>query len=141
LNVYADTSFLVSLYLPDQHSHEAHQRMALRPLIWLTPLHRAEWTHAVAQHIFHRKISSQQAGKVYRDFDRDCTGGLWVEVDLPEMAFETCAKLARQHVGRLGVRTLDSLHVASALELRANAFWTFDGRQAKLAEAAGLKSV
>lgn len=114
--------------------------MAQHPLVWLTPLHRAEWTHAVAQHIFHKKISSQQARKVYKDFDRDCSDGLWVEVDLPELAFETCVKLARQHVGRLGVRTLDSLHVASALELEADAFWTFDGRQAKLAEAAGLKT-
>jgi predicted nucleic acid-binding protein len=114
--------------------------MAQHPLVWLTPLHRAEWTHAVAQHIFHSKISSQQARKVYRDFERDRAAGIWVEVDLPDMAFETCVKLARQYVGRLGVRTLDSLHVASALELEADGFWTFDARQAKLAEATGLKT-
>jgi hypothetical protein len=29
--------------------------------------------------------------------------------------------------------------VASALELKAQNFWTFDDRQAKLAKAAGLK--
>jgi predicted nucleic acid-binding protein len=46
--------------------------------------------------------------------------------------------LARRYGPTLGVRTLDSLHVACALELRAKRFWTFDERQARLAEAAGL---
>jgi predicted nucleic acid-binding protein len=36
------------------------------------------------------------------------------------------------------VRTLDSLHVACALELKAERFWTFDDRQARLAEVVGL---
>lgn len=76
---------------------------------------------------------------MYNDFEKDRTAGLWVEIGLPEMALERCTELARRHVARLGVRTLDSLHVASALELKADRLWTFDARQAKLAEAAGLK--
>ncbi len=47
--------------------------------------------------------------------------------------------LARTYVAKLGTRTLDSLHVAAALELKAERFWTFDERQAKLAKAVGLK--
>ena len=46
--------------------------------------------------------------------------------------------LARRHGPTLGIRTLDSLHVACALELKAEKFWTFDERQARLAEAVGL---
>ncbi len=57
---------------------------------------------------------------------------------MPEKAFETCANLAQRHVATLGGRTLDSLHVACALELKAERFWTFDERQARLAEAVGL---
>jgi len=59
---------------------------------------------------------------------------------MPESAFDVCAGLARHHGARLGLRTLDTLHVASALELKAQRFWTFDERQAKLARAAGLKN-
>lgn len=114
--------------------------MAERPSIWLTPLHRAEWAHAVFQHVFQRTISDRQSQQVYKDFEHDLTLGLWMETGLPEMAFETSIVLARRHVARLGVRTLDSLHVAAALELKADSFWTFDIRQAKLAEVAGLKS-
>ena len=56
----------------------------------------------------------------------------------PSRAWETSIELARRHGPTLGVRTLDSLHVACALELRAERFWTFDERQMKLADAVGL---
>ena len=114
--------------------------MAQHPSLWLTPLHRVEWAHAIAQHVFQRKISARESQQVYRYFEQDRKKGLWVEVSLPEEGFETCAELARRHVARLGTRTLDSLHVASAVELRAERFWTFDERQAKLAIAEGLKT-
>ena len=113
--------------------------MAQHLRIWLTPLHRAEWTHAIGQHVFQHKITSREAQSVYREFERDLENGVWIEVELPERVFDSCIVLARNRVPRLGVRTLDTLHVASALELKADYFWTFDRRQAKLAEAEGLE--
>ena len=59
---------------------------------------------------------------------------------MPEHAFELCAELARRHGPKIGFRTLDSLHIACALELKAERFWTFDERQAKLARAEGLRT-
>lgn len=56
------------------------------------------------------------------------------------MTFAVATDLARTHIARLGTRTLDSLHVAAALELKAERFWTFDDRQKKLAKAVGLKT-
>jgi predicted nucleic acid-binding protein len=138
LSIYADTSFFVSLYLPDQHSPEAYRRIAQRPRMWVTPLHRAEWAHAVAQHVFRREISSREANKVHRMFERDRESKLWLEIDLPDTAFEVCEQMAHRYGARLGVRTLDTLHVAAAIELAAEHFWTFDERQTKLAKAAGL---
>lgn len=141
MSIYADSSFVVSLYLLDRHSAEAQRRMASKPLLWLTPLHVAEWTHAIEQHVFQSQLSLREAQQVYSDFERDRAAGLWAEVNLPDMAFEVCAQLARCHVARLGSRMLDTLHVASALELKAERFWTFDERQRKLATAEGLKSL
>jgi predicted nucleic acid-binding protein len=57
-----------------------------------------------------------------------------------ENALELCLQLARQHGPNLGLRTLDSLDVACALELKADRFWTFDERQAKLVKGEGLKT-
>jgi len=59
---------------------------------------------------------------------------------MPEDAFELCADLARRYAPKFGMRTFDTLHVACALELKAERFWTFDERQAKLAKAVGLKT-
>jgi predicted nucleic acid-binding protein len=139
LTIYADTSFFVSLYISDRHSAEAQKRIAQHARLWLTPLHRAEWAHAVSQHVFQRKISAREAQQVFRHFEQDRAVGLWLEAGVPETAFEACIEIARRHVSRLGARTLDSLHVASAVELKADRFWTFDNRQSKLAEAEGLQ--
>ena len=134
-----DSSFLVSLYLRDLHSTEAIGRMAAKPRLWLTPLHHAEFAHAIERQVFQKLLSRREARQVHAQFEKDCEDGVWVKVALPEQAFELCAQLARRHAARLGTRTLDALHVASALELKAERFWTFDERQAKLARAAGLK--
>jgi predicted nucleic acid-binding protein len=140
LSIYADTSFFVSLYLPDRHSEDAERRMALKPRIWFTPLHRAEWMHAVSQHIFRKEMTAAEARQAQAELQSDLGSGLWLKVELSESVWDTCAELARRHGSRLGVRTLDSLHVAAALELAAKAFWTFDERQAKLAAAVGLQT-
>jgi predicted nucleic acid-binding protein len=59
---------------------------------------------------------------------------------MPDSVSDVCAALARRHGPRLGIGTLDSLHLAAALQLEAERFWTFDERQAKLAKAEGLKT-
>jgi predicted nucleic acid-binding protein len=140
LSIYADSSFFVSLYLPDRHLALATRRLAAQPArVWLTPLHRAELANSVAQQLFMKKISAAEAQAVYRKFDRDRQSRFWMEVNLPEMAFDRCIQLAQQYGGRIALGTLDTLHIASALELGAERFWTLDLRQAKLARAAGLK--
>ncbi len=56
-------------------------------------------------------------------------------------ALRRAGELSRQHTRALGTRSLDVLHVASALELGLRRFVSFDGRQQKLARPAGLKVV
>ena len=139
MSVYPDSSFLVSLYIPGIHSPQAIGRMASKPCPWITPLHRAEFAHAVERQVFQKVLSRRVALEVHAQFEKDCAEGVWAAVALPEEALEFCAQLARRHAARLGSRTLDALHVASALELKAERFWTFDERQAMLARAAGLR--
>jgi predicted nucleic acid-binding protein len=139
LTVYADTSFFVSIYVEDRNSPLAERLIISEPRVWFTPLHYAESTHAIAQQVFHKKMSAAEALQIYRQLETDRAMGLWVETVIPEGTFEICADLARRHGPKLGVRTLDSLHVACALQLEAEQFWTFDERQAKLAKAEGLK--
>jgi predicted nucleic acid-binding protein len=85
-------------------------------------------------------LSAERAERLNTQFASDRTGGLLREAALPERAFELCAELARRHGSQIGMRTLDTLHVACALELKAEQFWTFDERQKKLAKTQGMKT-
>jgi predicted nucleic acid-binding protein len=138
LNTYADSSFLVASYIVDAHSHVVDQRLAAAPSVWLTPFNRAELANAIFQQVFLKRLSLAQAQSAWSDFERDYQHGLWMQVEFPPRAWETSIDLSRRHGATFGVRTLDSLHVACALELKAQKFWTFDDRQARLAEAVGL---
>lgn len=140
MTVYADSSFIVSLYVEDAHSVAAQDLMKETSRIWFTPLLRAECSHGIAKQVFYRKISQTEADFVFDLLRRDLADGLWLETAMPENAFELCADLGRRYAPKLGMRTLDTLHVACAMELKAERFWTFDKRQAKLAKAQGLKT-
>ena len=140
MTAYMDSSFFVSLYAADGHSAAARELMNQKPAVWLTPLHTAEFFHAITRQVFLGKISAAESVSVYHDLEHDYAAGIWQRIPLPENAFELCAELARRHGPKLGSRTLDSLHIACALELKAERFWTFDERQAKLAKAEGMKT-
>ena len=47
--------------------------------------------------------------------------------------------MSRQTTARLGTRTVDLLHVAIALELNVDCFYSFDRQQRKLAQVFELK--
>lgn len=113
--------------------------MKEKPSVWFTPLVAAECSHAIAKQVFYRKISQAEADTVFAILTRDRADGLWLETAIPEAAFQVCADLGRRYAPTFGLRTLDSLHVACALELKAERFWTFDERQQTLARAQGLK--
>jgi len=138
LNVYADSSFFVSTCVLDVHTAEATLRMAQRPAVWITALNRAEVANAIHRYVFRGAISAADALASWSHFEQDCARVIWIPINFPERTWETSIALARRHGPTLGVRTLDSLHVACALELKAEKFWTFDERQARLADAVGL---
>lgn len=112
-----------------------------QPLIYVTPFILAECAHALAGQGFRGQMSRSEALRIDAEFINERKSGLWLETAMPEDAFELCAELARRHGPKLGFPTLDSPHVACALELKAERFWTFDDRQATLAKAEGIHDI
>jgi predicted nucleic acid-binding protein len=135
---YADTSFLVSLYLPDAHSPAAWTAMKSRPYLYLTPLHELEFVNAIELAIFRKLISRAEAKAVFRNFEQD-RGSVFALTQLPLETYARAEQLAMRHSSVLGTRSLDILQVATALILKADAFFTFDERQQRLAKAERMR--
>ena len=139
MSAYADTSFLVSLYVFDGNSALAAAQMKRAALpISLSPLGEIEITNAFQLRLFRKELDHLKVKAARNLFREDIANGIVVLRPLPQAAFDEARRLAEKHTRRLGTRSLDVLHVASALVLRAEIFYTFDEKQKKLAKAEGL---
>lgn len=134
---YADTSFLISLYLPDVHSPAAWAAMKSRPHLYLTPLHELELVNAIQLAVFRKFIRSTQAKSVFRYFEQD-RSSVFELTPMPIESYARAEQLARRRTSSLGARSLDILQVATALILKPDVFFSFDDRQRRLAKAERL---
>lgn len=141
MGAYADTSFLVAAYLPEADSTRVLEwlQRARAPLPF-TPLHRHELRTAIRLRVFRGEITGEQRQQAFQDIESDLADGIVVHTIIPwTEAFREAELLAMAHGEKLGVRSLNLLHVGIALALKSAEFLTLDGRQASLAKAAGLK--
>jgi predicted nucleic acid-binding protein len=139
LSSYLDSSLLTSLYAPDAHSASAREYLlqAAGPFL-LTPFGEAELTNAIELRVFRREIAAAQAKAALERLATHISAGVFHPAPVPAAVYDVARQLSRRHTATLGTRTLDILHVAAALVLHTDSFYTFDRIQAKLARAAGL---
>lgn len=136
---YPDSGFLVSLYGEDDHSQTATELVTSAPTFILTSLGEAEFNNALELRVFRKQWTRREARDVYNEFIASQAAAIIRSEPFPVEAWERAVILSRRHGATLGVRTLDVLHVASALVLKPDMFLTFDTRQSKLARAEGLR--
>ena len=139
MSAYADTSFLVSLYVLDASSASAAREMKRAPLpLLLTPLGEVELTNALYLRLYRRELAARQVHAAQAMFRSDLADGIFELRPLSQGVFDRAVLLSRKQTPRLGTRALDVLHVSAALVHKAEGFYTFDRNQAKLATAEGL---
>lgn len=141
MKTYADTSFLVRIYLTESDSSKALSFMArLSEPLPFTPLHRLELRNAFRLAVFRKQIDVYRRDAAIADLDSDLADEILVHTPVPWTdAFREAEALGKNYTESLGVRSVDLFHVALAFALGARHFLTFDSRQLQLAEAAGLK--
>ena len=140
MKVYADTSFLLSLYYLDAHSAEAERRIQRSsPSLFLTPLTELELANALQLRVFRGEASPAEIRAACRELENDIQSGVFNAVPMPAETYRVAHRMSTKKTSTLGVRTLDILHVACATLLNAERFWTFDARQTQLARAEGLR--
>jgi hypothetical protein len=103
---------------------------------------RVEIMNGICLAAFRKHITLEAMRDALASFEEDFDAGRYTPADLLwRAALKRAADLSRTHTPNLGCRSLDVLHVASALELGLRYFLTFNRRQQRLAELAGLKLI
>ena len=140
---YVDPSALRRLYVHDDRSRAfCAWRSRLGGSLPITLHGRAELVNSIALAVFRRDISAEAGQGALADIESDLAAQRLVLVDvLWRKTLRHAADLSREHTPRLGTRTLDVLHVATALVLGCRSFVTYDNRQAALAESVKLRLV
>jgi predicted nucleic acid-binding protein len=140
-SIYADPSALLKLYLKESESRAvAAWRSGIADPLAITRHGRLELINGIGL-AAHRGLINDSGyhgalAALNDDFDRgrySLTDLLW------RAALQRAGDISRQFTRTLGVRSLDVLHVASAVELGMRTFVTFDARQGQLAQAFKLK--
>lgn len=151
---YADTNFFTNSLLDLAHTPDAdillellRQRQAEPlPVTWLL---RMEFTNALQRLVFETRhgtqrlrVTPESAMLAEAEFIREAEGGILAReqalaLDDLEAVFDM---LARRHTAKHGFRTYDLFHVASAVVLGCDTFWSFDAKAKKLAQLEGLKT-
>lgn len=113
------------------------QRQSLPVLI--TALGELELVNAIQLRLFRKEVRPSQARAANAAFRADLRDGVFAMRALPEDVYTRARQVASRWTARLGTRSLDIIHVATAIELRANVLRTFDARQRALAAAVKLR--
>jgi predicted nucleic acid-binding protein len=149
---YADTNFFTRSHLELPDSKEADNLVKnigkngvkALPVTWL---HRLEFINALQLHVFASRspgqqfISPEQAALALANFRVDLNQeGFVYLAAVPTVELERqFEELSLRHTARHGFRTYDLVHVAQALALNCDTFWSFDPKASKLAALEGLK--
>ena len=138
--VYADSSFLASLYLPDAKTEAANAFLAKAqtPLAF-TSFNRVELRNLLRNMVARGEVTSAVVAKTFPLVESDLNEGLLIEktLDLGKL-LKIAEQLSSRHGEKHVIRCVDLLHVASAHVLGIQVFLTFDRQQAVFAKQTGL---
>lgn len=146
MSAFADTSFLFAFYFPRTASEQAIAKIeSMEEAILISPLVRYEFRQAVSFAIWRQAqgqpngLSEAAALSALAAFEVDLSQDVW-RVVAPEWlrTIARAERLATDRTPRYGVRAMDLLHLAFALQLGAREFLTFDENQRRVALAEGL---
>ena len=146
MTAYPDTSFLCSLYREQVFSEQARQhRDRMSEALHATALLEFEFMQAIELQVF---LHANDRTKGYGRRVAETMIAKWNEqIAKRQVRIIPCdsgeviryaLKLSRSHTAEGGHRSLDLLHLATAVHLGAKEFLSFDDRQVKLARKLGL---
>ena len=139
---YADSGFIVSLYRPSEElSRVARRTIKQSPgPVMLSPLSLLEIRNALNMAIRRGEMGEAEREAVLADIRRQIEAGFFrmAEVSQSEI-YAKAGELSDRHTPALLTRSLDLMHVGTALLCKAKRFLSTDTRQRAAAKAEGLE--
>lgn len=149
MNLYADSSFMVALRLPNDTFHreatDYFEEFQSETWLW-SPWHRVEVFNTIRQITRHpdakRTLTEGDARALIHRLENEVRLGyfLHMEADWRDV-LRQASEISAAHAFGQACAATDLLHVAYAAELAADLFISFDDDQLALAQTAGLKAV
>jgi len=138
---FADTGFIASLYLEETTSKAADVALGKnRQPLPFTPIVELELRNAFNRAVQRKRITLAERDAIWQDVAADIAGGFLVPTPIASRElYDKARQLSDYHTPVLGTRSLDLLHIASALILKSDIFFSFDDRQRKAAASESLK--
>jgi hypothetical protein len=144
---FPDTSFLCAIYRRQDNSPQAAAHLKVMPeALHVSGLLLYEFRQSVRFQVWlHARDKAKGYRQAYCDralvdlqTDLDTGALIVVPAEWPDV-YRLAESISKRHTIAGGHRSLDVLHVATALHLGAREFLTFDTNQRKLAAAEKLK--
>ena len=137
--IYLDTSAFLKLYVREQRSEFVQHCLESQDNpVPMPDILRCEFVNALRLKVFWNELDDPTVDHLLTLFDDRLLRGQYAVVEIDSSRRIDDFRDLSAHCRSLGCRTLDVLHVATALQLKPDRFITFDQRQRLLAVAAGL---
>ena len=143
MKIYLDTSALVKLYYPEKESEAlaAWIKDKNQPILF-SSFHELELKNTFGLKVFRDELTADQQKAIYSAIDSDLSKGVLYRIPLDwGSVFVEAIKLIKSYTHKIGSRSLDIFHVATAIAYKCSHFLTFDDCQLKLAVAVKLKKI
>jgi predicted nucleic acid-binding protein len=134
--IYADTSLLLPVYVPEVNSDKANSVVDGVQELLISDLTVAEFLVGLARKVKLGNLSPEKAEEVRAAFEQHMTEGYLQRIPLASGHSEAAAELSFRSPVLL--RTLDALHLALAVEHKAT-MATLDSRLSDAARAIGVQ--
>ena len=137
-SVFVDTSALVKFYYPEIGSEKVESQILNADKVYLCQLTPTELASALMKKVKDKTLDRVRQETIWNAF-LDDLGSLQVElVPLTQRHSEKATQMIRAHGHKEGIRTLDSLQLVAALEVKEAKFLSSDKSLVALAAKIGL---
>ncbi|MDM8536233.1 type II toxin-antitoxin system VapC family toxin [Desulfobacterales bacterium HSG17] len=131
MNLYCDTSAIIKLYYPEPESEKLSKWIIENKIVIpISLFHNVEINNAFALKLFRKEITKEQFNQLEKNLNKDISTGIITKIKINwSETLEKSVDLVKQYTENIGSRSLDIIHVASALTAGFKYFITFDDRQ------------